>query len=679
MFERATRIGRLAGIEIHVHWTILLGILYFVWTTNPRTPAAVMVLVVLVVLLFGSILLHELAHVLVARRFGIATRRVVLWALGGAALFDRQSWRPREEVLIVLAGPLANLGLAGGVALAGWGLTTFVGYDWDLWLSYWLGEAEWPLYLPRIGGSLVRMNMTLVLFNLLPIYPLDGGRLLRAAIRAGLGEQWANRVMLAIGIPAALAMFGYFAMQQQWLSVVTALLLLLAVATLHPRANQQIERGFAALFSRGDYYMFYQHDFERAIQAYERILASNPRAARAFHNRGAAATMLGQHERALADFERALALTPDEPLLYRDRGHAYSELGEHERARADLDRAHAMRPDEASIAHRRYHAASAAGDPAAMLVAAEHVVTLQPTIAESFVTRGYAWHVNGDDERALADLNHALTLDARSASALVTRSVVYLATGDYEGALADSHQAITWAPTYAVAFNNRGYVYSLTNRDTEAFADLDRAIQLAPRFPHPLATRAKLHARRGEHQQAFADFAHALQLAPRFVEPCYHRAALAFRTDDHEQAHTDARRALELDAREVLDRSETWLATYLVGRLDWALQFAVWATEQGIAPAFVHCWRGDALRMNGSPDAAIAAYTAALSAERVLAAPTPAALLLRRSQAYEQRGDRDMARDDLHQALAASPTPNQQRQTEALLSQLEPAALTPAA
>lgn len=158
-------IGRITGIPVLVHWSVL-----FVAALFGSTLAAHYGLVGAIVALAGflaSILAHELSHATVARRYGVNTISIQLWALGGVARLDREAPTPRAEGWIAAAGPLASLAI-GTVAIGGmFGLAAV-----ELWSS------ATPL---EVLGWLGVINVLLAVFNLLPGAPLDGGRILKAA------------------------------------------------------------------------------------------------------------------------------------------------------------------------------------------------------------------------------------------------------------------------------------------------------------------------------------------------------------------------------------------------------------------------------------------------------------------------------------------------------------------
>ncbi len=141
-----------------------------------------------VLLLYMSVLVHELSHSLVARRFHLPVRRILLYPLGGVSEIDKEPPTPGQEFLVAVAGPVLSLALAAG----GWGLTKIVS-----------SEATLPGLLV---DQLMRANLIVGIFNLLPGLPLDGGRLLRAAVwkltgrpeTATIAAAWGGRVLAGL-------------------------------------------------------------------------------------------------------------------------------------------------------------------------------------------------------------------------------------------------------------------------------------------------------------------------------------------------------------------------------------------------------------------------------------------------------------------------------------------------
>ena len=176
------RVGRIAGIDVSVHWSWLFiffllswsfatGILdevYPQWSDAQRWAAGVIVSVVF----FASVLIHELSHSIVARRLGIPVKGITLFVFGGVSNLGREAQTPREEFVVAVVGPLASLLL---------GFVFFVG--WLVLMGPASGVAEICKYLALVNGIIA-------VFNMLPGFPLDGGRVFRSFV------WWQNRDLL---------------------------------------------------------------------------------------------------------------------------------------------------------------------------------------------------------------------------------------------------------------------------------------------------------------------------------------------------------------------------------------------------------------------------------------------------------------------------------------------------
>jgi Zn-dependent protease len=178
------RIGRAYGINIYLHWSMLLLPL---WILLTQPSAVVGFSLALTTALFGCVVLHELGHALTARRFGIGTRDITLYPIGGVARLESTGNRPWEELCIALAGPAVNVTIALGLGLAWWTLPP--------------GESLLPF--GQFLYWLIVLNVGMVVFNLLPAFPLDGGRVFRALLAMPLGQLRATRI--AAGVAVVLA------------------------------------------------------------------------------------------------------------------------------------------------------------------------------------------------------------------------------------------------------------------------------------------------------------------------------------------------------------------------------------------------------------------------------------------------------------------------------------------
>jgi Zn-dependent protease/CBS domain-containing protein len=166
------RIARIAGIDIDIHATFVI-LLAWIGLVDYRRAGATAALeaVLFTVAIFVSVVLHEYGHALTAAQFGVKTRRITLLPIGGVASLERMPDRPRHELLIALAGPAVTLCIVIALYI---GLRA-AGAPIDSPSSTTTGPAAF-------FAGLMWINVALLLFNLLPAFPMDGGRVLRAAI-----------------------------------------------------------------------------------------------------------------------------------------------------------------------------------------------------------------------------------------------------------------------------------------------------------------------------------------------------------------------------------------------------------------------------------------------------------------------------------------------------------------
>ena len=212
------RIGQIAGTDVKIHITFLLLVAYFAFVTYASGGLAAAVgTTIMVVALFSCVLLHEFGHILMARRFGVRTPDVILLPIGGLARLERMPEEPRQELLIALAGPAVTLAIAVILYLA----LQLSGVSVDLGALLRLGQ---PTSLPEALAFLMIVNVMLLGFNLIPAFPMDGGRVLRALLASRMGLRRATRIAASIG-QALAVLFGMWAVFYSW----NPILLLIAV------------------------------------------------------------------------------------------------------------------------------------------------------------------------------------------------------------------------------------------------------------------------------------------------------------------------------------------------------------------------------------------------------------------------------------------------------------------
>ncbi|MBL8097219.1 MAG: site-2 protease family protein [Anaerolineales bacterium] len=206
------KLGRFAGIDVFLHLTFLLLVAFVGYSgyLSTRSVAGAIEGVVFILALFGSVVLHEYGHALTARRFGIPTRDITLYPIGGVARLERMPERPWQELIVAVAGPAVNVAIA---------IVLFVGL-----LA--TGNLSWPsLQVMDSGPLLERLmytNLSLALFNLIPAFPMDGGRVLRAGLAMYLNYAMATRIAAGLG-KAVAVIFGFVGLFANPMLVLVAL------------------------------------------------------------------------------------------------------------------------------------------------------------------------------------------------------------------------------------------------------------------------------------------------------------------------------------------------------------------------------------------------------------------------------------------------------------------------
>lgn len=184
------RIGRIAGIGVYVHATFLILIVWLVGSQylNHESAGAILSATAFVLLIFLIIVLHELGHALAARRYGCETEDITLLPIGGVARLSKIPEDPKQELVVAFAGPLVNFVIAAGI---------FVGILAS-------GTVRTILVPGNFMAQLLWVNVFLAFFNLLPAFPMDGGRVLRALLAMKVSRERATEIAVGVGHVMAL-------------------------------------------------------------------------------------------------------------------------------------------------------------------------------------------------------------------------------------------------------------------------------------------------------------------------------------------------------------------------------------------------------------------------------------------------------------------------------------------
>jgi Zn-dependent protease len=188
MISGSFRIGRFAGISVFVHWTFLLLLAFIAMSSKRGGTEAMIFSVLFVITLFACVTLHEFGHALTARRFGIRTEDITLLPIGGVARLQKMPVKPYQEFLVAIAGPMVNVVIASVIYLF---LRSIP--EWDA-----------PYDADEFLAALMWINVRLIEFNMLPAFPMDGGRVVRSVLAMFMNRVTATRIAAGLGKVMAL-------------------------------------------------------------------------------------------------------------------------------------------------------------------------------------------------------------------------------------------------------------------------------------------------------------------------------------------------------------------------------------------------------------------------------------------------------------------------------------------
>ncbi len=214
--QGALKIFTLARIPVYVHWSFSLltfFLLYYGWYAQ-MDLSSFLIFLFLFLALFVSVILHEYGHALTARHYGVKTKDIILLPIGGLARLEELPKKPLQEFVVAAAGPAVNLILAFLLGVV-------------LWLEYngevgriFSSRGTLILRWHRVIPMLFVLNLSLAIMNLIPAFPLDGGRMLRAALAIKLGRLKATQIASYLGQGFSILLVGYGVYRRDFMSMV---------------------------------------------------------------------------------------------------------------------------------------------------------------------------------------------------------------------------------------------------------------------------------------------------------------------------------------------------------------------------------------------------------------------------------------------------------------------------
>lgn len=264
--DKAWHIGTFFGIPVKIHWSFGLLVLFVTYTvlSTEMKPWQAMAYGCLVLSVFLCVILHEYGHAITARKFGVHTQDIIISPIGGLARMNKMPEKPIQEFYITLAGPLVNLTIGIILALGFYIFTNKFSLDLN---TYNLDE---PLEYLRI---LAPINLTLFLFNLIPAFPMDGGRILRSLLSMKIGKVKATKIASIVGRALAVGFVLYGVFDQQIVLALVGLFIFMMAGQEYDQTKIQeiIKNTLVSDIMRTSFTRLHLSDtYEKVIEKYHR-------------------------------------------------------------------------------------------------------------------------------------------------------------------------------------------------------------------------------------------------------------------------------------------------------------------------------------------------------------------------------------------------------------------------
>ncbi len=501
-------LANVRGLEVRFHFSMLftLPITYYIFR-----PVDFRGVVVASSWLLGFVLcifLHELGHALAAKLVGVEVKGIVIWLLGGFTSLSRKAEKPIHNLAIFSAGPLVNM-ILGFLCVLSYLILSY------LFLPHYRSTElfVWGQSFINLAFSLAFVNIILVVFNLLPIYPLDGGNILHAAMEMFFGKLNADRITFIISIPILLGLVAFGLIARDYILLASCVLIAFAIGTLNRSSLQWINLSVNYLFKRAGYY-YLQGDFDRAIQYYTADIDREPQNANHYLARAACLLNVLQKERAVADVERALKLNPNNALALQLRGEIYSIDKNFEAALDSFARAHEINPNWSVPYFDRGSVFLEKKEYQPALEEFNKAISLLSQFSLFYLVRSIAHFKLGNLNAAHKDQDSALSLSEKDSLIMTDLNMTV-----YEGYLdwAEDFYArvLLKHPRLWAAYQGRADAYRVNAQHDKAIANYTRALELNPREPRLYLGRGKCYQAINDPDRAITDFRQALAMTDK--------------------------------------------------------------------------------------------------------------------------------------------------------------------
>ena len=489
------KIAYIWGLEIRLHFSIVFSVIAIYYIFRPTDLQRGLFVFLWLAGFLLSIFLHELAHALAARLVRTDVKSIVIWLLGGFTILSREPEKPVHRLIIYIAGPLMTI-LLGGLFFAVY-----------FYMPYNLPFFGGFIYA-RLSLILAVTNIILFVFNILPVYPLDGGNVLHAVTELVFGKSSANLITMAISVPVLIGLIAFGIFTRDYILLFFCIFIAIAISTLNRRTLRGMNLVLNYLFKREGYY-FLQGDYGRAVQYCTRDIERRPEQINSYMARALCYLWMLHKDLALADLERALQLAPDNATALLLRADLYAMDKNYDSALSLISHAIEVNPNWGAPYIDRGSILLDKNEYQIALDELNKGISLLPQIPLSYVIRSMAHFKLGNLNAAYKDQDMALSLSEKDA---LTRADFNLQA--YEGYLdwAENYyaRALLKQPRSWYAYQGRGDAYRANNEPDKAIADYTQALELNPREPYLYLGRGKSYRAKSEIDRALADFRHVL-------------------------------------------------------------------------------------------------------------------------------------------------------------------------